>query len=228
MRQVAGGALEDDEVEREALTESVVSWTSCNGYFTVLTPVLTPLSRQVLTRTNTYFCCFNTVPYSRFPVSTLCVNVTTYALSCLILWVPLLAIGWELCVPVRTGALLAPWRVHRYRSPRTAPSRSKDMVHKSCRSTASGNDFPDADLAPLTLLGGTSARAQMVAADTAFVMAIHGATLVSIPRVLADVDPTSIAYVDGDPSSMPALSAASNVSVGPCDASWCPGLLFCK
>ena len=101
-------------------------------------------------------------------------------------------------------------------------------THKSCRSTASGNDFPDADLAPLTLLGGTSARAQMVAADTAFVMAIHDATLVSIPRVLADVVPTSIGYVDGDPSSRPALAAASNVSVGSCDASWCPGLLFCK
>ena len=92
-------------------------------------------------------------------------------------------------------------------------------THKSCRSTASGNDFPDADLAPLTLLGGTSARAQMVAADTAFVMAIHHATLVSIPRVLADVDPTSIGYVDSDPSSRPALAAASNVSVGLCDAS---------
>ena len=101
-------------------------------------------------------------------------------------------------------------------------------THKSCRSTASGNDFPDADLAPLTLLGGTSARAQMAAADTAFVMAIHDATLVSIPRVLAVVDPTSIGYVDGDPSSRPALAAASNVSVGSCDASWCPGLLFCK
>ena len=101
-------------------------------------------------------------------------------------------------------------------------------THKYCRSTASGNDFPDADLAPLTLLGGTSARAQMAAADTAFVMAIHVATLVSIPRVLAVVDPTSIGYVDGDPSSRPALAAASNVSVGSCDASWCPGLLFCK
>ena len=55
-------------------------------------------------------------------------------------------------------------------------------THKSCRSTASGNDFPDADLAPLTLLGGTTARAQMAAADTAFVMAIHGATLVNIYR----------------------------------------------
>ena len=95
-------------------------------------------------------------------------------------------------------------------------------------STASGNDFPDADLAPLTLLGGTSARAQMAAADTAFVMAIHGATLVSIPRVLAVVDPTTIGYVDGDPSSRPALAPASNVSVGSGDASWCPGLLFCK
>ena len=101
-------------------------------------------------------------------------------------------------------------------------------THKSCRSTASGNDFPDADLAPLTLLGGTTARAQMAAADTAFVMAIHGTTLVSIPRVLAVVDPTSIGYADGDPSSRPALAAASNVSVGSCDASWCPGLLFCK
>ena len=101
-------------------------------------------------------------------------------------------------------------------------------THKYRRSTASGNDFPDADLAPLTLLGGTSARAQMAAADTAFVMAIHDATLVSIPRVLAVVDPTSIGYVDGDPSSRPALAAASNVSVGLCDASWCPGLLFCK
>ena len=85
-----------------------------------------------------------------------------------------------------------------------------------------------ADLAPLTLLGGTSARAQVAAADTAFVMAIHGATLVSIPRVLAVVDPTSIGYVDGDPSSKPAPVAASNVSVGSCDASWCPGVLFCK
>ena len=37
-----------------------------------------------------------------------------------------------------------------------------------------------------------SARAQVAAGDTAFVMAIHGATLVSIPHVLADVDPTSI------------------------------------
>ena len=57
-----------------------------------------------------------------------------------------------------------------------------------------------ADLAPLTLLGGTSARAQMAAADTAFVMAIHGATLLSMTPVLAAVDPTSIGYVDGDPS----------------------------
>ena len=101
-------------------------------------------------------------------------------------------------------------------------------THKYCRSTASGNDFPDADLAPLTLLGGTSARAQMAAADTAFVMAIHGATLVSIPRVLAVVDPTIIGYVDGDPSSRPAPVAASNVSVGSCDVLWCPGVLFCK
>ena len=37
----------------------------------VLTPVLTPVSGQVLTRTNTYFCCVNTVPYSAFTVSTL-------------------------------------------------------------------------------------------------------------------------------------------------------------
>ena len=58
-----------------------------------------------------------------------------------------------------------------------------------------------ADLASLILLAGTSARAQMAAADTAFVMAIHGATLVSIPRVLAVVDPTSIGYVDGDHAS---------------------------
>ena len=92
----------------------------------------------------------------------------------------------------------------------------------------SGNDFTHADLAPLTLLGGTSARAQVAAADTAFVMAIHGATFVSMPPVLADVDPTSIGYVDGDHASRPALAAASNVSVGSCDASWCPGLLFCK
>ena len=35
---------------------------------TVLTPVLTPVSGQVLTRTNTYFCCVNTVPYSTFTV----------------------------------------------------------------------------------------------------------------------------------------------------------------
>ena len=90
-------------------------------------------------------------------------------------------------------------------------------THKSCRSTASGNDFPDADLASLSLLGGTTARAQMAAADTAFVMAIHGTTLVSIPRVLAVVDPTSIGHADGDPSSRPALAAASNVSVGSCD-----------
>ena len=101
-------------------------------------------------------------------------------------------------------------------------------THKYCRSTASGNDFPDADLAPLTLLGGTSARAQVAAADTAFVMATHGATFVSMPPVLADVDPTSIGYVDGDHASRPALAAASNVSVGSRDASWCPGLLFCK
>jgi hypothetical protein len=38
---------------------------------TVSTPVLTPVSGQVLTRTNTYFCCVNTVPYSAFTVSTL-------------------------------------------------------------------------------------------------------------------------------------------------------------
>ncbi len=58
-------------------------------------------------------------------------------------------------------------------------------THKYCRSRESGNDFTHADLASLTLLGGTSARAQVAAVDTAFVMAIHGATLVSIPRVLA-------------------------------------------
>ena len=101
-------------------------------------------------------------------------------------------------------------------------------THKSCRSTASGNDFPDADLAPLTLLGGTTARAQVDAADTAFVMATHDATLVSMPAVIAVVGPTSIGYGDGDPSSRRALAAASNVSVGSCDASLCPGLLFCK
>ena len=101
-------------------------------------------------------------------------------------------------------------------------------THKYRRSTASGNDFPDADLAPLTLLGGTTARAQVDAADTAFVMATHDATLVSMPAVIAVVGPTSIGYGDGDPSSRPALAAASNVSVGSCDASWCPGLLFCK
>ena len=50
---------------------------------------------------------------------------------CLILCVPFLAIGWELCVPARTGALLAPWRVHRYRSLRTAPSRSREKVRAS-------------------------------------------------------------------------------------------------
>ena len=65
----------------------------------------------------------------------------------------------------------------------------------------SGNDFRDADLASLTLLAGTSARAQVAAADTAFVMATHGATFVSMPPVLADVDPTSIGYVDGDHAS---------------------------
>ena len=132
-------------------------------------------------------------------------------------------------MPVRTCALLAPWRVHRYRATRTAPSGSKDMVRTSIAGAQHpGNDFPDAGLASLTLLGGTSARAQVAAGDTAFVMAIHGATLVSMPPVLADVDPTSIGYADGDPSSRPALAAASNVSVGSCDASWCPGLLFCK
>ena len=148
---------------------------------------------------------------------------------CLILWQPYLAIGWELCVPVRTCTLVAPWRVCRYRSPRTAPSRSRDKAATSIAGAQqSGNDFPDADLAPLTLLGGTSARAQVAAADTAFVMATHGATFVSMPPVLADVDPTSIGYVDGDHASRPALAAASNVSVGSCDASWCPGVLFCK
>ena len=148
---------------------------------------------------------------------------------CLILWVPFLLIGWELCVPARTGALLAPWRVRRYRATRTAPSGSKDMVPTSIAGAQHpGNDFPDAGLASLTLLGGTSARAQVVAGDTAFVMAIRSATLVSMPPVLADVDPTSIGYADGDPSSRPALAAASIVRVGSCDASWCPGLLFCK
>lgn len=146
-----------------------------------------------------------------------------------ILWVPFLAIGWELCVPAKTPALVAPWQMPHYRSPRTAPSRSKDMVPTSI----AGAQHPamisrTADLAPLTLLGGTSARAQVAAADTAFVMATHGATFVSMPPVLADVDPTSIGYVDGDHASRPALAAASNVSVGSCDASWCPGVLFCK
>ena len=146
-----------------------------------------------------------------------------------ILCVPFLLIGWVLCAPTRTGALLAPWRVHRYRSLCTAPSRSREKV----RTSLAGAQHPamisrDADLAPLTLLGGTTARAQVDAADTAFVMAIHDATLVSMPAVIAVVGPTSIGYGDGDPSSRPALAAASNVSVGSCDASWCPGLLFCK
>ena len=110
--------------------------------------------------------------------------------------VPFLAIGWELCVPVRTDALVAPWRVRRYRSPRTAPSRSRDKAATSIAGAQqSGNDFTHADLAPLTLLGGTSARAQVAAADTAFVMAIHGATFVSMPPVIADVDPTSIGSI---------------------------------
>ena len=38
---------------------------------TPLTPVLTPVSGQVLSRTHTYFCCVNTVPYSALTVSTL-------------------------------------------------------------------------------------------------------------------------------------------------------------
>ena len=38
---------------------------------TVLTPVLTPLSRPVLNRVNTTFRVSNTVPYSGFTVSTL-------------------------------------------------------------------------------------------------------------------------------------------------------------
>ena len=100
----------------------------------------------------------------------------------------------------------------RYRATRTDPSGSKDMVPTSIAGAQHpGNDFPDAGLASLTLLGGTSARAQVAAGDTAFVMAIHGATLVSTPPVLADVDPTSIGYADGDPSSRPALAAASDV-----------------
>ena len=132
-------------------------------------------------------------------------------------------------MPAKTPALVAPWQMPHYRSPRTAPSRSKDMVLTSI----AGAQHPamisrTADLAPLTLLAGTSARAQVAAADTAFVMATHGATFVSMPPVLADVDPTSIGYVDGDHASRPALAAASNVSVGSCDASWCPGVLFCK
>ena len=132
-------------------------------------------------------------------------------------------------MPAETPALVAPWQMPHYWSPRTAPSRSKDMVLTSI----AGAQHPamisrTADLAPLTLLGGTSARAQVAAADTAFVMATHGATFVSMPPVLADVDPTSIGYVDGDHASRPALAAASNVSLGTCDASWCPGLLFCK
>ena len=43
----------------------------CNGCYTVLTPVLTPLSRPVLNRVNTTFRVSNTVPYSGFTVSTL-------------------------------------------------------------------------------------------------------------------------------------------------------------
>ena len=34
-------------------------------------------------------------------------------------------------VPAKTPALVAPWQMPQYRSPRTAPSRSKDMVHTS-------------------------------------------------------------------------------------------------
>ena len=117
---------------------------------------------------------------------------------------------------------------HAQPDPQLPEPIARKGTHKYRRSTASGNDFPDADPAPLTLLGGTSARAQVAASDTAFIMAIHGATLVSMPPVLAVVDPTSIGYADGDPSSRPALAAASSVSVGSCDASRCPGLLFCK
>ena len=132
-------------------------------------------------------------------------------------------------MPAKTPALVAPWQMPHDRATRTAPSGSKDMVPTSIAGAQHpGNDFPDAGLASLTLLGGTSARAQVAAGDTAFVMAIQGATLVSMPPVLADVDPTSIGYADGDPSSRPAPAAASDVSVGSCDASWCPGLLFCK
>ena len=40
---------------------------------TVLTPVLTPLSRPVLNRVNTTFRVFNNIPYSGFTVSTLTV-----------------------------------------------------------------------------------------------------------------------------------------------------------
>ena len=65
----------------------------------------------------------------------------------LILWQPYIAIGWELCVPVRTCTLVAPWRVCRYRSPRTAPSRSRDKAATSIAGAQqSGNDFTHADL----------------------------------------------------------------------------------
>ena len=151
---------------------------------------------------------------------------------CLILWVPFLAIGWEQRVPVRTCTLLAPSRVCRYRSLRTAPSRSRGKVPTSL----AGAQHPA--MISRTLIWHHShywevplltARAQVDAADTAFVIAtLHDATLVSMPAVIAVVGPTSIGYGDGDPSSRSALAAASNVSVGSCDASLCPGLLFCK
>ena len=62
----------------------------------------------------------------------------------LILWVPFLPIGWELCVPVRT--------LHTRRNVASVQvsvaSHSSQPIkrygtHKYCRSTASGNDFPD-------------------------------------------------------------------------------------
>ena len=149
---------------------------------------------------------------------------------CLILWVPFLAIGWELCVPVRTDALLAPWRVRRYRSPRTAPSRSEDMVPTSI----AGAQHPA--MISRTLIWHHSYYWEVPLRGRRWLQPTRHSSwrsmallsLVSIPRLLADVVPTIIGYVDGDPSSRPALAAASNVSVGLCDVSWCPGLLFCK
>ena len=112
-----------DAVRPLALARSLYVWVRLVAG---IDTIGSPAARHGISKHRSKACCTSTARYSCYlPVTKTSLRDTPI---CLILCVPFLPIGWELCVPVRTGALVAPWQMPHYWSPRTAPSGSKDMV----------------------------------------------------------------------------------------------------